>query len=80
VTVTAGAAAINGWTVSWTFANGQVISQLWSGTLTQTGANVTVKNVSYNGSIPAGGSQSFGFLASWNNTTNAIPTVSCTSP
>jgi hypothetical protein len=66
--------AINGWTVRWTFANGQVISQLWSGTLTQTGAQVSVANVDYNRTIAAnGGSAEFGFLSSW-NATNAKPT------
>ncbi|WP_432988469.1 endo-1,4-beta-xylanase [Dactylosporangium sp. CA-233914] len=61
-----------GWTVTWTFANGQTISQLWGGTVTQSGASVTVKPASWNATPPA----TFGFLASWNGT-NAIPAVSC---
>lgn len=72
-------AQLNGWTAKWTFANGQVISQIWSGTLTASGANITVKPVNYNTTIPASGSTVFGFLASQNGT-NAIPTVTCTSP
>jgi hypothetical protein len=36
---------------------------------------VKVTNMSYNGSIPAGGSYTgVGFNGTWNNTTNAIPT------
>src|SRR5579864_372209 len=51
-----GTTAINGWTLTWTFPGNQQISNLWNGALTQTGASVTVKNLSYNSSIPAGGS------------------------
>jgi hypothetical protein len=65
--------AINGWTVTWTYANGQKITQLWNGTVTQTGAAVSVKDVGYNAAVPSGGSTSFGFLGSWSGT-NAIPT------
>jgi len=69
-----GTTAWTSWTLTWTFANGQTISQLWNGSETQSGANVTVKNLSYNGSIPAGGSYSgMGFNGTWNGTTNAVP-------
>jgi hypothetical protein len=70
-----GTTAISNWTLTWTFANGQTITQLWNGSETQSGANVTVNNLSYNGSIPAGGSYTaMGFNGTWNNTTNAVPT------
>jgi endo-1,4-beta-xylanase len=70
-----GTTAISNWTLTWTFANGQTITQLWNGAETQSGANVTVNNLSYNGSIPAGGSYTgMGFNGSWNNSTNAVPT------
>jgi hypothetical protein len=69
--------ASSAWTVTWTFANGQVISQLWGGKYTQSGSAVTVTNEAWNGALAAGASTTFGFLASWNGT-NAIPTVSCT--
>jgi glucuronoarabinoxylan endo-1,4-beta-xylanase len=70
-----GATSISNWTLTWTFANGQTITQLWNGSETQSGANVTVNNLSYNGSIPAGGSYNgMGFNGAWNNTTNAVPT------
>jgi cellulase/cellobiase CelA1 len=72
------AAASSAWTVTFTFANGQQVSQSWNTTLTQAGAVVTARNVSYNGGLAAGASTTFGFLASWNNTTNAVPAVSCT--
>jgi hypothetical protein len=70
-----GVKSISNWTLTWTFANGQKITSIWDGTDTQSGANVTVTNTSFNGSIPAGGSYTgLGFNASWNNTTNAVPT------
>jgi glucuronoarabinoxylan endo-1,4-beta-xylanase len=70
-----GTAAISNWTLTWAFANGQTITQLWNGNETQSGANVTVTNMSYNGSIPAGGSYNgMGFNGAWNNVTNAVPT------
>jgi poly(3-hydroxybutyrate) depolymerase len=76
VTVTAGGSAINGWTVGWTLASGQTITQLWNGSLTTSGSNVSVRNVSYNGSLPASGSTTFGFLASG---TPSTPSLTCTS-
>ncbi|MEU0079702.1 glycoside hydrolase N-terminal domain-containing protein [Micromonospora tulbaghiae] len=79
VTVTAGATAIRGWTVSWTFPNGQVINQIWSGTHTQNGANVTVRNVDYNGSLPAGGSTTFGFIGTAGGTNNPPANLTCTT-
>ncbi|MEU7842084.1 glycoside hydrolase N-terminal domain-containing protein [Micromonospora sp. NPDC049114] len=79
VTVTAGATAIRGWTVSWTFPNGQAITQIWGGTHTQSGANVRVTNVDYNGSLPAGGSTTFGFLASATGTNNPPTDITCTT-
>ena len=70
-----GTTAITSWALSWTFANGQTVTQLWNGNATQSGANVSVTNESYNGSIAAGGSYSgMGFNGTWNSTTNAVPT------
>ena len=70
-----GTVGISNWALTWTFANGQTITQLWNGTATQAGSAVSVTNLSYNGSIPAGGSySSMGFNGSWNTTTNAVPT------
>src|SRR5215472_1929299 len=70
-----GTTAWTSWSLTWSFANGQTVTQIWNGNVTQTGANVTVTNMSYNGSIAAGGSYTgMGFNGSWNNVTNAIPT------
>jgi cellulase/cellobiase CelA1 len=77
VAVTAGTAAINGWTVRWTLASGQSIAQLWNGALTVSGTSVTVKNLSWNGSLGANASTTFGFTA---NGAVSTPTITCTSP
>jgi hypothetical protein len=70
-----GTTALSNWTLTWSFANGQTVTQLWNGNVAQSGGTVTVTNRSYNGSIPAGGSYSgVGFNGSWNNTANAVPT------
>jgi lysophospholipase L1-like esterase len=77
VKVTAGGSAISGWTVTWHYANGQTITQSWNATVTASGANVTARNVSYNGALGAGASTEFGFLGSWNNGTNETPALTC---
>jgi glucuronoarabinoxylan endo-1,4-beta-xylanase len=65
--------AINGWSLGFSFPNGQTITQLWNGSYTQSGSAVSITNVSYNASIPAGQSLSSapGFNGSWNGTNNA---------
>ncbi|MBB2909258.1 endoglucanase [Streptosporangium becharense] len=71
------ASAITGWTVTWRFPDGQTISQLWNGTHTQTGSDVSVKNVAWNGALAPAASASFGFTASHGGT-NGVPTpVAC---
>jgi hypothetical protein len=78
VTVTnTGPTPIDAWTASWTFANGQAVTQVWNATLTSNGATVTAHNVSYNGTLAGGSSTSFGFIGSWTGT-NTAPAASCT--
>ncbi|SCG65882.1 mannan endo-1,4-beta-mannosidase [Micromonospora echinaurantiaca] len=76
VKVTAGSAAITGWTATWTLANGQAVNQSWNTRLTSSGSAVTARHVDWNGRLGAGASTSFGFIASWNGA-NAVPAVSC---
>jgi hypothetical protein len=73
-----GSVATTAWQVKWTFANGQVITSLWQGIYTQTGANVTVNNETYNGSLSPGQTASFGFNGN-SGTTNAVPVTTCTA-
>ena len=69
-----GTTAWTSWMLTWAFANGQTVSQLWNGVEAQSGANVTVTNEPYNGNVAAGGSVSgIGFNGTWNGVTNAVP-------
>jgi endoglucanase len=71
-----GSTAINGWSLQFSFANGQTITQLWNGSYTQSGGNVTITSSSFNSSIPAGQSLSSepGFNGTWAGT-NSAPTA-----
>jgi hypothetical protein len=71
-----GTTSINGWSLQFSFPNGQTISQLWNGSYTQSGSNVTITNASYNGTIAAGSTlnSSPGFNGTWNGT-NTAPTA-----
>ncbi|WP_034592840.1 non-reducing end alpha-L-arabinofuranosidase family hydrolase, partial [Hamadaea tsunoensis] len=65
--------AVNGWRLTWSFGAGQTVTQLWNGTVTQSGAQVAVTNVSYNPAIPTNGSVTLGFNGSWAGS-NPVPT------
>ncbi|MBO4270011.1 cellulose binding domain-containing protein [Microbispora triticiradicis] len=73
VTITNLGDAVNGWTLTWTYTAGQTVTQAWNATVTQSGAQVTAKDAGYNGSIPTGGTASFGFNGSWNDSANPVP-------
>ncbi|GAA0582033.1 rhamnogalacturonan lyase [Paractinoplanes ferrugineus] len=56
--------AVNGWTLAFAFPGGQTVAQLWNGVVTQTGANVSVKDAGYNAALGTGATTSFGFNGS----------------
>ena len=58
--------ASTSWTVIWTFANGQTVTQLWGGKYTQTGSAVTVTNEAWNGNLGANATVDIGFNGSHN--------------
>ncbi|AJE43290.1 cellulose binding domain-containing protein [Streptomyces nodosus] len=60
-----GSTAWNGWSLGWSFANGQKVGQLWNADYTQSGTTVTAKNLSWNAGVTAGSSVGFGFTGSW---------------
>jgi len=68
-----GTTAINGWNLTFTFPGSQQVTQGWNGVYTQQGANVTIANANYNGSIPVGATANPGFNGSW-TTSNPSPT------
>ncbi|CAG6394355.1 glycoside hydrolase family 9 protein [Streptomyces cocklensis] len=78
-----GAAALSGWTLSFTFGGDQKVGSGWNGTFAQTGQKVTVTNPSYAPTLPAGGTVDPGFTATY-SAGNAAPTgfavngVACT--
>jgi chitin-binding protein len=78
VTVRAGNRAVNGWTVSWTFPGGQTVSTLWGGRHTANGSLSTVQNESYNGSVAANASTTFGFNGNGTAPT-AVNNLTCTA-
>ncbi|MEV1146516.1 cellulose binding domain-containing protein [Micromonospora sp. NPDC049799] len=73
-----GTSGIAGWTVGWTFPDGQRVTQLWGGTHTQTGATVSVRDAGWNGALGAGASTTVGFLGSWTTRNGTPAAVTCT--
>jgi xyloglucan-specific endo-beta-1,4-glucanase len=78
-----GGAAVNGWTLGFTFPAGQKVAGGWNGTWTQSGSAVTVKDAGWNASIAAGAQVALGFNGTWSGS-NPAPTgftlngVACT--
>ena len=78
VTVTnTGARPTTGWSVTWTFPNGQVISQVWGGTGAQTGTGVRVANTSWNGVLTSAATATVGFIASTAGTNQPPTDLAC---
>jgi acetylxylan esterase len=77
VDVTAGSAAISGWTLKWTWPSGQAITSSWNAGVTSSGSSVTAEDVGWNGSVAAGQTRTstWGFIGSG---TAATPAVICT--
>jgi cellulase/cellobiase CelA1 len=71
-------AATTGWTVGYSWPGSQTISQIWSATETQSGAAVTIGNLSYDGALPAGGSTTFGLLGT-GAAPSSLPALQCTA-
>ncbi len=76
IEVTAGSAAINGWTLTLTLPSGAAIASMWNGVNSGSSGTVTVTNQSYNGRLSAGQSTTLGFQGTG---TGAGATVTCTA-
>jgi len=74
VTITNLGSPLTAWTLKWSFGGNQQVTQLWNGSFTQSGAAVSVSNLSYNGAIATNGTAAFGFNGSYSGT-NAVPTA-----
>ncbi|GAA3731177.1 endoglucanase [Spinactinospora alkalitolerans] len=77
VTVTADS-GIDGWTVTWDFADGQSVNQAWNATVTSSGTQVTATDAGYNGLLGSGESTDFGFTGNHSGA-NGIPSLTCTA-
>jgi endoglucanase len=70
-----GTKPITSWKVTWTWSGSQKVTSMWNASYTQTGATVTASNAAHNGSVPAGGSTSFGFSVAPGG--GGLPSMSC---
>ncbi len=67
-----GMTPLSGWTLAFTFPDGQTVTTMWGGTATQSGGAVTVRPASYTSTIPAAGSVTVGFTGT-KGATNTAP-------
>jgi cellulose 1,4-beta-cellobiosidase len=77
VVTNTGSAPLNGWQLGWTFPGSQAVSNLWNGTVTQSGDKVIVANASYNAALAPGASATVGFTATDSGSDTAPSGVSC---
>ena len=59
--INTGAASINGWSLVWTFPNGQTALQVWDGVASSEGSTVTVSSTPDNAPLPPAATAVFGF-------------------
>ena len=71
-----GTAPITGWTAAFSFADtAESVTSSWSAAVSQSGTRVTALNASYDGSVAAGGSATFGMTVSGSN--SALSALTC---
>lgn len=70
-----GAIPMNGWTAAWRRPDGQTVSSVWNGTATLSGADVSVRNLSWNAVVPPDGSTTFGLTVAGNE--SVAPSATC---
>ncbi|MFF0424978.1 cellulose binding domain-containing protein [Streptomyces sp. NPDC004520] len=56
---------VNGWSLGFDFPGDNAITDSWNASVSQSGPSVNAGNVSYNASVPPGGSVQWGFKATW---------------
>jgi Cellulose binding domain len=72
-----GTAPITGWQSGFSFADSaESVTSSWNASVSASGANVTASNESYNGSISAGGSTTWGMVVTGTNPT--LSSLTCT--
>ena len=78
ITVQAGSAGVNGWTVRWTNPTGQAVTQLWGGQHTASGQASTVVGMPWNANVAPNGSVEFGFLSTRGTAAPSVSNLTCT--
>ncbi|MGW1987493.1 cellulose binding domain-containing protein [Streptomyces collinus] len=76
ITVRNGGTPTKGWKTTWTWPNGERAADHWRAILTQSGRTVTASNASYNGSLAASASTTFGVTVR-GGAAKSVPSVSC---
>ncbi|GIM90791.1 cellulose binding domain-containing protein [Paractinoplanes toevensis] len=69
-----GAETLGSWYVSWRWAGGEQIVSVWNGVAQDGNTDVTIHNASYNGTLPPGGSTTFGMLVAAGSPATITPT------
>ncbi|WP_213450630.1 cellulose binding domain-containing protein [Rhizomonospora bruguierae] len=67
-----GRTAIDGWTLAFSFPGDQRVTSYWSAAVTQSGTDVTARNLGWNNRIAPDGSVTFGIQGQW-TASNAAP-------
>ncbi|WP_129842958.1 endo-1,4-beta-xylanase [Streptomyces sp. RFCAC02] len=57
-------APVGDWSLTWRPGPGEEVTQVWNGSLSASGGSVTVTAAAWNGTIPPGGSVTFGLITS----------------
>ena len=73
-----GTAATTGWTVKYSWPGSQAITQIWNATESQSGAAVTIGDLSYDAAIPVNGSTTFGLLGN-GTAASTLSSLTCTA-
>ncbi|MYS90267.1 MULTISPECIES: cellulase family glycosylhydrolase [Streptomyces] len=72
-----GSAPLKSWQVTWAWSGAEKVTSMWNASYTQSGTSVTAVNAAHNGTVPVGGSASFGFGGTPGG--GAVPSVRCTA-
>jgi hypothetical protein len=76
VTVTdTGTTPLSGWTVTGAFPGGQTLADSWNAVVTQSGRQVSALNAAFDGSVPGGGSTTWGMTV--NGAAQALSGLGC---
>ncbi|MEJ3744891.1 cellulose-binding domain-containing protein [Actinomycetes bacterium KLBMP 9797] len=66
---------VSTWTLGWSYAAGQTVTQAWNASVSQSGSAVTATNAAWNGRIATDATTSFGFNGTRNGASNPVPTA-----